>query len=265
MIFRTEMLKGHESTKVVNKFGSGNIIFVCEHASNFIPEEFNRLGLSEAQIQSHIAWDPGALAVALLLSEKFDAPLVYPNISRLLYDCNRPPGEPSAIASKSEIHTIPGNTNLSQEAISSRVKIIYKPFIQAIDVITKGQIERGILPFIVTIHSFSPFYYGKKREVEIGILHDQDKRLADCLINCCDAETLYKVRRNEPYGPADGVTHTLKERAQSIGLANVMVEIRNDLIQDDAGVTQMVNFLTDLLESGINEYQTVNQKHDENN
>ena len=263
MNLTNEMLEGREYTSVINKSGKGRIVFVCEHASNYIPESFHRLGLSETQLQSHIAWDPGALSVAQSLAEIFDAPLVYSGISRLMYDCNRPPGEPSSIALKSEMDDIPGNFNLSDSAINSRIQLIYEPFVQAIDDITREQTERNMSPSIVTIHSFTPLYHGKTREVEVGILHDDDHRLADCFMANCDSEAPYVIRRNQPYGPADGVTHTLKERAMPGNLPNVMIEMRNDLIQDEAGIEKMVNFLAGVLKPSIADCHLMKPSHNE--
>jgi predicted N-formylglutamate amidohydrolase len=83
----------------------------------------------------------------------------------------------------------------------------------------------------VTVHSFTPIYHGQLRSVEIGILHDSDARLADALLQTAVVHTDANVQRNEPYGPEDGVTHTLKEHAVKDGYFNVMLEIRNDLIE----------------------------------
>ena len=79
-----------------------DVLFVCEHASNHFPKQFGDLGLDDVARQSHVAWDPGALALTRLLAERFDASLVAGGVSRLLYDCNRPPEAASAIPQRSE-------------------------------------------------------------------------------------------------------------------------------------------------------------------
>jgi len=89
------------------------IVLVCEHASNFVPPNFNGLGLSEKQLQSHIAWDPGALDTAKLMVSKLDATLVASQVSRLIYDCNRPPHSSTAIPLSSEQQSIPGNSSIT--------------------------------------------------------------------------------------------------------------------------------------------------------
>jgi len=224
---------------VTNGSGAASIILVCEHASNFIPEQFDGLGLSEEVQTSHVAWDPGAMAVSRRLSVLLDAPLVSSRISRLVYDCNRPPSAPGAMPIKSEIYDIPGNENLNETARTDRVQRYYDPFRTTLaDTINKTQ-----NPILVTIHSFTPNYLGQHRAVEIGVLHDSDTRLADQMLASAANHTDMVVLRNAPYGPKDGVTHTLKEHATGAGIFNVMLEIRNDLIstaqqQDD--IAQML-------------------------
>ena len=62
---------------VENAQGGGDVLLVCEHASRRLPERYGTLGLSEDALSSHIAWDPGALAVARLLSQRLDATLIH--------------------------------------------------------------------------------------------------------------------------------------------------------------------------------------------
>lgn len=90
--------------------------------------------------------------------------------------------------------------------------------------------KAGRRPVLVTIHTFTPVYHGKPRAVELGILHDRDSRLADVLLAAAEEHSSLKVERNEPYGPQDGVMHTLQKHALPLQLLNVMIEIRNDLV-----------------------------------
>lgn len=221
---------------VVNPQGAGRVVLVCEHASNFVPVAYGDLGLDKAALTAHIAWDPGALAVALELVRLLDAPLVASRVSRLLYDCNRPPEASSAVPQESEVYRIPGNAGLSPEARGERAARFYFPFREALAGTIETHAARAGPPAIVTVHSFTPVYRGVARKVEVGILHDEDTRLADAMLVAAAGARDIVVRRNEPYGPQDGVTHTLREHALPRGLANVMLEIRNDLIatEDDA-------------------------------
>jgi len=215
----------------VNPDGVSAVLLVCEHASKHIPASMDNLGLDLQTANSHVAWDPGAVSVARHLSRTLDASLIAATVSRLVYDCNRPPESTGAMPSKSEIFPIAGNQNISIEEKAARVNEIYVPFTNAISDEIAARNDTGRETVIVTIHSFTPIYFGEKRKVELGFLHDQDSTLADAML---EIPSTMEVQRNQPYGPDDGVTHTLKLHALPNGLLNVMIEIRNDLIATDS-------------------------------
>ncbi|WP_420586645.1 N-formylglutamate amidohydrolase [Ruegeria sp.] len=209
--------------------GTPLVLLVCEHASNRIPGFLGDMGLSAEALQSHIAWDPGALGVAQHMAAQMSAPLVHGGVSRLVYDCNRPPEATSAMPAKSEDYVIPANAALTDAERQARVENIYEPFTRAVD----AQIEthRPSLRLMVTMHSFTPVYHGRPREVELGILHGKDDRFASGMMQCIPADIPFVTRLNEPYSATDGVAHTLDARAWPNGLLNVMIELRNDLIR----------------------------------
>jgi predicted N-formylglutamate amidohydrolase len=222
-------------------------LLVCEHASRRLPEKMGTLGLSPDALSSHIAWDPGALAVCQILAKNLDAALVYQRFSRLVYDCNRPPEAEAAMPSVSEVFEIPGNAAISAAERAARTDALYVPFRDELAGFIAARKASGRVPVLVTLHSFTPVYHGRQRDVEVGILHDTDKRLAASMLEVAERTKRYDVRRNEPYGPADGVTHTLIEHGVKNGLLNVMIEIRNDLVSDEVGQKVMADYLTGLL------------------
>lgn len=227
--------------------GSSGLLLVCEHASAYIPLVLNDLGLPAADRFSHAVWDPGALEVARGVAQIMDATLVASEISRLVYDCNRPPEAPDAMPHRSERIDVPGNAGLDAAVRAERVARYYLPFRQALAEAIADQSQ----PVIVTIHSFTPIYQGQQRSVEIGILHDSDTRLADVLLALGPQHTDLVTRRNAPYGPEDGVTHTLKEHAITAGFPNVMIEIRNDLIQTPEQQSAMARLLSGWLAAAL--------------
>ncbi len=209
--------------------GAPLALVVCEHASNRVPEFLGDMGLSPDALQSHIAWDPGALPVAQALSQHLSAPLVHGGISRLVYDCNRPPEASDAMPTRSEDITIPANANLTPAQRAERVAHIYRPFETALsDEIARHQ---DTLQLMVTIHSFTPVYRGRHRAVELGLLHGTDDLFAKAMMASAPDSLSFETQLNEPYSAADGVAHTLDVQAVPNGLLNVMIEIRNDLIQ----------------------------------
>lgn len=221
--------------RLENAAGASSAVIVCEHASHFIPPEYDCLGLDCEAALSHAAWDPGALGVTRRLAEVLDAATLTGTISRLVYDLNRPPSAHDATPLKSEQIAVPGNVGLTDADRARRVSDVYVPFQEAL----KTQLAKTKNPVLITVHSFTPIYHGQPRAVEIGVLHDADTRLADAMLAISDKHTSLNVQRNSPYGPEHGVTHTLREHAIRDGRPNVMLEIRNDLIKTD---TQQVHF-----------------------
>ena len=231
--------------EISNPSGAADIVLVCEHASNHIPADLNNLGLADEAIGSHAAWDLGALAVARRVSSRLDAPLIASRVSRLVYDCNRPLDAETAIPAKSEIYDVPGNIGLREPERRARAERVYEPFRSALAGCIEGRVAARRSPILITIHSFTPVYLGVRRQVEIGIVHDTDTRLADALLLTIDddREAGFVVGRNTPYGPEDGVTHTLATHGVSRGLLNVMFEVRNDLIDEPSRQVAVADWL----------------------
>lgn len=236
---------------IENAKGRSALLIVCEHASRKLPASLGTLGLSTEALDAHIAWDPGALAVARRISGLLDATLIFQNFSRLAYDCNRPPEAADAMPEVSEVFEIPGNRGMSSAERQARVDEIYRPFQETLAKTIKARTDADRDTVIVTIHSFTPVYKGVSRRVEVGILHDRDTRLADQMLALAGQRQQFVMGRNQPYGPEDGVTHTLKEHGLANGLMNVMIEVRNDLIKDETSQGVMAGFLAGLISESL--------------
>ncbi|MGY3438926.1 MULTISPECIES: N-formylglutamate amidohydrolase [unclassified Marinovum] len=230
-----------------------DVIVVCEHAANAIPASLSGLGISRETGESHVAWDPGALGVAKGLAQHLSAPLVYGCVSRLVYDCNRPPEAADAIPERSEVHEIPGNSGLSPDARTARITEVYAPFR---DVLAHEIASRtGALALMVTVHSFTPVYRGVSREVEIGLLHGRDAAIAKTMLAATPPDMPFRVRLNEPYSAADGVAHTLDVHGAANNLPSVMLEIRSDLISTAADQNAMAARLAPWLRQTLVAYK----------
>ncbi len=222
--------KGETAFEWVNENGPSPFVLVCEHASNHIPPQLNRLGLAEADLNRHIAYDPGAAMVARLLAKLLNAPLILQRFSRLIYDCNRSPESPGAMPEMSEVFEIPGNKSLTAEAKAARIAQVYRPFHHALESHLDGRAAAGKTTALVSIHSFTRIYKAKRRAVDLGLLFDRDATLAHALVKSFpDVNT----QLNEPYGPKDGVLHLMNLHGAPRGLHHLMVEICNDLIETE--------------------------------
>ncbi|ARE83715.1 N-formylglutamate amidohydrolase [Roseovarius mucosus] len=238
--------------EVIGAQANGPVLILCEHASNVIPAQYGGLGLSAEARSSHAAWDPGARAVAVQLAEALCSPMVAATVSRLVYDCNRPPEATSAMPDRSEVIEVPGNRGLSAAERAQRVAQVYTPFCSAVRQVICARKTAGLATALVTIHSFSPVWFGAQRDCEIGILHDSDTRLADAMLAEAHRLPHRVIRRNDPYGPEDGVTHSLQLHGLAHDLPNVMIEIRNDLLQGAESQTRLANEVLTLLRPALN-------------
>lgn len=240
---------------IENELSQGRFVLVCEHASNAVPARWGTLGLTQEALRAHIAWDPGARALAQALSARLDAVLVHAPVSRLVYDCNRAPDMAGAMPAQSEVYEIPGNADISRDERLARTQAIYLPWVAGLHGVIAQRIASGLRPVVVTLHSFTPVYHGKPRRVELGVIHDADAHFAVAVQSAASKLTRLNVQLNAPYSAADDVTHTLRLQATPYGLPNVMLEIRNDLLATAEQVTTMADQLAAVLNMGLVEIQ----------
>lgn len=240
---------GSPVVRVENPEGSGPLVLLCDHASNRIPDAYERLGLSEDALQSHIAWDPGALRLSQLLSKRLHAPLLWPDVSRLVIDCNRPPSEKSLIVVESEGGSVPGNRGLSPKERQRRLETVHAPYHAAIDLCLASR--RHAPTALIAVHSFTAVYLGKRRPWQIGIVADEDRRLSSLLLSKLRSDAQLTVGLNEPYSPADQVYYTISRHAGPRGLPATMIEIRNDEIAGEAGRQRWADCLAGILLAAI--------------
>lgn len=237
--------------EVFNDDGSSEIVLICEHASKRIPSALGNLGLSETELASHVSWDPGALALAKALSVSLDAPLIAARFSRLVYDCNRPPEVESAMPSETEVCPIPGNIYISAKQRNARVEEIYKVFHQSISEVITNRAKHDKPSVVVSIHTFTPVFFGKPRYVDFGYLFSKNDQLAKVMLKNSPEDFPYRIRLNEPYGPKDGVLHTIDLHSSDGTFPHAMIEIRNDLLADQTGLHAVHDLISQVLQVSV--------------
>lgn len=239
-----------KSVLVSNARGASPFVIVCDHASNRIPEKYGDMGLSHAERLSHIAWDPGALAVSRHLSDRLDAPLVQSTVSRLIIDCNRELDAPDLIWTLSEATRIAANEALSAEERQYRIDRFHRPYHSAIETLLEARRHAGQDTILICMHSFTPIYHGVARPWPIGLIHGIDTRYTQAVLDALkNEEPDLNVGWNEPYAALNGVTLTLERHGDGRGLEATMIEIRHDEILEPAGVTLWGDRLARCLEA----------------
>jgi predicted N-formylglutamate amidohydrolase len=222
------------------------LLLICDHAENRVPAEYGDLGLPPAEFRRHIAYDPGAAAVTRGLAEALNAPAVLSTFSRLLIDPNRGDDDPTLIMRLSDGAVLPGNARVDAAERARRIARFYKPYHAAIERTLDAAMATGVVPAIFSVHSFTPIWRGVPRPWHAGVLWDMDPRLAVPMIDALRADPELIVGDNEPYAGALR-NDTMYQHATTRGLAHALIEIRQDLIADDAGVAHWTARLADIL------------------
>lgn len=215
--------------------GRAPVLLTCDHASLAIPGRLDRLGLDSEVIRRHIGWDIGAAAVTRHLAAALDAPAMLAGYSRLVIDCNRDPEDPTSIPAESDGVVIPGNQNLSTGARQIRHDACFAPYHAAIAARIDGFSSRGVVPALLSVHSFTPLLNGFARPWHVGVLWDRDPRIPLPLLAAFRADPALVVGDNEPYSAREPAGYTVRHHAVTRGMPHVAIELRQDLIVDEAG------------------------------
>jgi len=226
--------------------GASEFFLTCDHAGRRLPRSLGTLGLGDADLGRHIAWDIGAAAVAEGMSERLGAALVLQRYSRLAIDCNRPPSAPTSIATVSEDTEIPGNRELTPHHAHARMREIFDPYHDRIDAEFELR-RRAMRPTVlVSVHSFTPVFHGERRPWHLGLLYNRDPAFAGCLSDELEGSGL-TVGHNEPYAVSDVTDYTIPVHGERRGIPHVMIEIRQDLVERQEGQEEWAERLSGLL------------------
>ncbi len=214
------------------------VLLLCDHASNDLPPAYGRLGLPAHQFERHIAYDIGARRATEVMAEALGAPALLTTYSRLLIDPNRGADDPTLVMRLSDGAVVPGNARIDDHEIDHRRRRFWQPYHDGIADRLERMSATGIVPAIVSMHSFTPFWKDVPRPWHIGLLWDNDPRLAAPLLAALASEpdlqpAEERVGDNEPYDgalPGD----TIDTHATRNGFSNVLIEVRQDLMATDA-------------------------------
>lgn len=217
---------------IVGEDRPGRWLVTCDHAANTVPQEVNGgdLGIAPEDMARHIAFDPGAAGVTLALAEQLNSPAILSNFSRLVIDPNRGEDDPTLLMKLYDGTIIPANRHADMAEKERRLNAYHRPYHKAQERLAARQEDTVLL----SIHSYTQQLRGREpRPWHVGILYGADDRLAKPLIRRLEAEPDLCVGENEPYGGhLDG--DSVDRHAIKPGRANVLIELRNDLIETDA-------------------------------
>jgi len=232
-----QLLGADEPPPVIESrlLGKSNFVILVDHAGQRIPRRLGDLGLPAAELQRHIAWDIGALAVARRMSEALDAPMLAQEYSRLVIDCNRDPDVASSIPTVGELLPIPGNMALSSDAVAARRAEIFQPYHDRVRALLDARRAQGKFTILVAQHSMTNSFKGMRREMHAAVLYNRDRRFAGMVLDELRRETSLVIGDNQPYFVSDETDYAIPRHAEARNLPHVEIEIRQDLIGDEGG------------------------------
>ena len=228
----------------------GGALIICDHASNVIPPGYGSLGLPRQALERHIAFDIGAAGLTRELAGRLGCTAVLSTFSRLLIDPNRGADDPTLVMRYSDGAIVPANARASAREIARRRELYWAPYRETIEATIEAMAATGEPPALVSIHSFTPVWRGRARRWKVGVLWDRDDRIPRPLIEALIAQPDLApgdVGDNEPY---DGALagDTIDAIATARGLANALIEVRQDLIAEGEGARVWAARLARLLE-----------------
>ena len=243
---RSKLLDADEVPPVLEQCAGGPSPFLltCDHYGRRLPRALGDLGVAPGDRERHIAYDIGIGGVTTQLSRALGAHMIAQTYSRLVIDCNRPPGVASSIPVLSEATPVPGNEGLSLQDAKARHAEIFQPYHDRIAQILDQRARDRRATILVAMHSFTPVYAGVARPWHIGTLYNRDRRLAKLLLELLHAEGDLMVGDNQPYAASDATDYCIPVHAEPRHLIHCGIEIRQDLIADGAGQTAWAERLT---------------------
>ncbi|MBP7817867.1 MAG: N-formylglutamate amidohydrolase [Phenylobacterium sp.] len=233
---------------VTNVGGACPLLLIGDHAGRAIPRRLDGLGLTSADMDTHIAWDIGVAGLGERLAARLDACFIRQTYSRLVVDCNRKPGAPAAMPEISDGVTIPGNLGLDTQTQAARRAEIYQPYQDAIG----AELDRraGRPTILVSLHSFTPVMQGVVRPWRMGVLHRGDSAFSSRVLALLQRELGEAAGDNEPY-KMDDTDNTVPLHADPRGLDYLELEVRQDLIADAAGQDEVADLVARLLTEAL--------------
>ena len=227
------------------------LLLLCDHASNHVPPVYGSLGLAASQFERHIAYDIGTRDLTLRLAARLGGAAVLSTFSRLLIDPNRGFDDPTLIMKLSDGAVVPGNRIIEMAERQLRIDTYHAPYHGAISAAIDAMLADGLIPLIVSLHSFTPVWKGWPRPWHVGILWDRDEATARAMMAGFAAQGDLVVGDNEPYhGALEG--DTMDTHGNGRNLPHGLIEIRQDLIAAKSGVDEWVERVARVVEPIMN-------------
>lgn len=210
----------------------GPFIFTCEHASNR-PVGVEPSPADQVLLDDHWGYDIGVARLCERLAVATDSVAVLSDFSRLVIDPNRPLDHETLVVDRCGDQPVSFNQDLSLVELRRRIETLYVPYHDAIDRVARARLARGPA-HLISMHSFTPEWFGTRRGMEIGVLFDEHVVHAERIEAAMRAEG-FCVALNEPYsGMASLFVYSVLRHGRANAVPFIELEVRNDLLRDPA-------------------------------
>jgi predicted N-formylglutamate amidohydrolase len=207
--------------------GRGPAVLTADHAGLDLPAPWAWPAADRWLVGTHWSFDLGVEDLATELQQATGWPAVLSRFTRLLADPNRPLDHPDLFRTTAEGRPIHLNAGLSDVERQRRIDRLWQPYHDAVD----RTVAAAPGAAVVSLHSFTPVYEGRRRALELGVLFDEDEDLARSLGTGL-SESGWTVALNEPYSGKEGLMYGAQRPARAHGRPAVEVEVRQDLLLD---------------------------------
>lgn len=230
----------HEADAVEVILGdpAAELLFTCEHASNRLPERWRWPAEDERLVEDHWAYDLGAADLTRELAAAANADAVLSRFTRLLADPNRPESSDTLFRRNADQAPVLLNQRLDAHDRRHRLESYYRPYHAAVDAVVASSAAN----ILFAVHTFTPVYEGRRRELEVGVLFDDEQSLAEGLLGGLTAAGL-SAAANEPYSGREGLIYAVDRHAKTHGRRALEIEVRQDLATDPSFRAKLVSLI----------------------
>lgn len=221
-------------------------VITCEHATNRMPPGWQWPEEDRWLVDTHWASDLHIEAFVEGLARRLRVPAVLSRFTRLLVDPNRPMDADTLFREVAEGRPVVLNQDLTEDEKARRIRHLYDPYHHAADRL----VWRSPGASVLGVHSFTDTYEGTEREVEIGVLFDEDEALATAFAEHVRGHG-FEVRLNEPYSGKQGLIFGPRRHARNHGRACIELELRQDRLEDPVTSSRLVEIIAGAAEATL--------------
>lgn len=208
------------------------LVLTCEHAGNEVPEKYRHLFEGHGDVlQTHRGIDIGALELTNTISRKMKREAYLHTITRLLVDLNRSVRNPTLFSEFTR--------DLPDDIRQQIFEEYYRPHRNRVEAKIKKIIAEGNQVIHLGVHTFTPIWEGKEREVDVGFLYDPQRKGEKRFCQrwrrlLAEHSTELRLKMNQPYkGTMDGFTTYLRKEYDADHYIGMEIEVNQRFVSPE--------------------------------